>query len=295
MSTLIPGEVILDTSGNPAQLHGAGIQKHEHLWWAWGEDKRRGDRFSAVAAYSSPDLVTWTYEGDALLPGDGDIGPDRIVERPKAAQRPDGTWVMFLHIDTCDYSAARVGYAVADHPRGPFRYLGSERPLGNLSRDIGLYIEDTDAYLLSEDRDRGLHIYRLRPDWTGVDSVVATLRQTDRPEYGYESPALVRHEGTYYLFGSDLTGWDLNDNKYATAAALSGPWSSWKNFAPEGTRTFDSQVSTVVPLGGDEFLYVGDRWEPQDLFRSPAVWLPLRLSAGTARLTWVDAWAPGSR
>src|SRR5699024_2090372 len=115
----------------------------------------------------------------------------------------------------------------------PSRYLRSEQPLGNLSRDIGIYIEDTDAYPLSGDRDNGLHISRLRPDWTGVDFGVASLRQTDRPAYGYESTALVRHEGIYYLFGSDLTGWDLNANKYATASALSGPWSSWKNFAPE--------------------------------------------------------------
>src|SRR5690606_17931876 len=110
-----------------------------------------------------------------------------------------------------DYAAARVGYAIADSPAGPYRYLGSERPLGNASRDIGVFAEDGVGYLLSEDREHGLHVYRLREDWCGVASVVATLRQQDRPDLGYESPALIAHDGLYYLFGSDLTGWDLND------------------------------------------------------------------------------------
>ncbi len=45
------------------------------------------------------DLAHWRYEGDALTQADGDIGPDRVVERPKVLRRPDGRWVMLLHVD----------------------------------------------------------------------------------------------------------------------------------------------------------------------------------------------------
>lgn len=285
------GKSFIDERGEVAQLHGIGTARVGDRWFAWGEDKTRGDRFHAVACYSTDDLATWRFEGNALSLSEGDIGADRIVERPKAMQHPDGHWVMFLHIDTPDYSAARVGYAVSDQPQGPYRYLHSERPLGNLSRDIGIYQENGIGYLLSEDRDNGLHIYQLSADYLSVESVVTTLRQRSRPELGYESPALVKHYGLYYLFGSDMTGWSLNDNQYATAPTLAGPWSEWADFAPPGSATFQSQVSAVVPLDRGQFAYIGDRWQPNDLYNSPTIILPLHLDSGNARLEWRDRWS----
>ncbi|WP_341994563.1 family 43 glycosylhydrolase [Microbacterium sp. LWH7-1.2] len=286
-----PGAIVYDDRDEVAQLHGIGIQRVGELWYAWGEDKTAGGTFTAVACYSSPDLVSWRYEGDALAAADGDLGADRVIERPKVLQRPDGAWVMFLHADTADYSYARVGYAVAEHPAGPYRYLHSERPMGNISRDIGVYQEGDVGYLLSEDRDNGLQIYRLRPDYLGVEDVVATLRQQQRPEVGYESPTLVRKDGLYYLFGSDLTGWSTNDNMYTTAPSLEGPWDRWRPFAPAGSATFDSQVSVVVAVGTGH-LYVGDRWQRDSLATSPPVWLPITIADGAATMQWHDTWSP---
>ncbi|MGN7979222.1 family 43 glycosylhydrolase [Microbacterium sp. 22195] len=291
MSAVIrTGELLLDDRGLIAQLHGIGIRRVDEHWYAWGENKTAGDRFTSIACYRSADLATWEFVGDALSSGDGDLAPDRIIERPKALHRPDGKWVLLVHVDDADYSAARVGYAIADRPEGPYEYLGSERPLGNVSRDIGVFQEGDAAYLLSEDRDHGLHIYRLREDWCGVESIVATLRQQDRPELGYESPTLIRHEGRCYLFGADLTGWDLNDNKYATAPSLEGPWSAWRDFAPAGSRTFDSQVSVVLPVG-EGHVYFGDRWRREELASSAPVWLPLIIENGRAELIWRDEWS----
>ncbi|MFC4138562.1 MULTISPECIES: family 43 glycosylhydrolase [unclassified Microbacterium] len=289
--SITPGSVFLDDRGRIAQLHGIGLARVADRWYAWGEDKASGGTFTAVACYSSADLVSWRYEGDALTAGEGEIAADRVIERPKVMQRPDGTWLMLLHVDSEDYSFASVGYAVAADPAGPFRYVHSERPLGNISRDIGVYQEDGVGYLLSEDRENGLHIYRLRPDYLGVEEVVATLTQQNNPAIGYESPTLVRHDGLYYLFGSDLTGWSTNDNMFTTAESLEGPWTPWRPFAPVGSATFDSQVSVVVPVGAGH-LYVGDRWQRDALAESPAVWLPITLRNGTAELEWLDAWAP---
>lgn len=287
-----PGTPFLDEAGRVVQLHGVGVQRVGDRWLAWGEDKSAGGTFSGIACYASPDLATWTSLGTALAPGAGDIGLDRVVERPKVLRRPDGAWVMVLHVDTADYAAARVGFAISDRPDGPYEYVGSERPLGNISRDIGVFQEGRVGYLLSEDRDHGLRIYRLRDDYLGVEEVVVTLRQQDRPELGYESPALARHAGRYFLFGSDLTGWSLNDNKYCTATNLAGPWSPWRDLAPVGSHTFESQVSTVVEVPGG-FVYVGDRWLRENLHDSPAVWLPLILDADCATLVWRDAWSLG--
>ena len=87
----------------------------------------------------------------------------------------------------------------------------------------------------------------------------------------------MKHDGRYLLFGSDLTYWHMNDNKYAVASELAGPWSAWRDIAPAGSNTFESQVSVVVPVGGG-FVYVGDRWTEHDLESSPLVMLPLRIT-----------------
>lgn len=300
MNQIHPGEVFLDENGDVAQLHGIGIARIGDRWWAWGEDKHDGSSFRAVACYSSDDLATWRFEGDALTAasdenGTGDLGAARIVERPKVLQHPDGRFVMLLHIDAMDYSDAKVGWAVADAPQGPYRYLGSRRPLGNQSRDIGVYQEGADAYLLSEDRANGLHIYRLTDDYLDVAELVATTLKPGAT-HGYESPTVVHVDGLYYQFGSDLTGWSTNDNRYSTAESLAGPWSPWRLFAPEGSNTFDSQVSVVLPVeteAGLAHVYIGDRWRPDDLVNSPAVWLPLAVGGGEAFMRWSDAWTLG--
>lgn len=297
---ICPGKLFVDDRGQHAQLHGIGVQHVGELFYAWGEDKRHGAAFGGVACYSSPDLATWTWRGHALAvdPEVPDLAPGRIIERPKVLRNPRGTYVMFLHVESADYSYARLGWAVSERPEGPFEYVRSARPLGNVSRDIGVFQDDDGTgYVLSEDREHGLHIYELTADYLDVKRIVSTTLTppSDHPAgpHGYESPALVAHEGLYYLFGSELTGWAANDNQYATASSLAGPWSPWRDVAPAGSATFDSQISTVVTVRGAEttsHVYVGDRWDKDDLASSAPVWLPLRLQGATARLEWRDSW-----
>jgi len=289
-TVIVPGAAWSDQNGNLAQLHGVGMLKVGQTYYAFGEDKTTGGTFTAVACYSSTDLVSWQRQVNSLsLQASGDLGPNRVVERPKVIYNATTRqYVMYMHIDSTNYADARVGVATSPTPCGPYTYLGSSRPLGQLSRDIGLY-QDTDgtAYLLSEDRDNGLRIYKLAPDYLSVESAVAVL-----PDY--ESPAMVKVADTYYLFGSQLTGWNTNDNLYASATSLAGPWSAWKTFAPVGTNTFNSQTSYILPVTGRHgttYLYIGDRWYPSHLYDSAPIWLPITIGNGTASLPWQPAWS----
>lgn len=119
-----------------------------------GEDKTNGSAFQNVNCYSSKDLVSWTYVG-ALLSrtASGDLGPNRVVERPKVIYNSSTRkYVMYLHIDDSSYGEAKVGVATGDSVCGKYSYIGSWRPLGFQSRDIGLYQDDDGkAYLLTED------------------------------------------------------------------------------------------------------------------------------------------------
>lgn len=119
-----------------------------------GEDKTQGTFFQEINAYSSINLVEWTWEVALLTrASDGNLGPERIVERPKIIYNAHtDTYVKYMHIDNVDYSEARVGVATCKTVVGRYDYKGSFCPLDCESRDIGLFKDDDgSAYFLAED------------------------------------------------------------------------------------------------------------------------------------------------
>ncbi|GJF33607.1 glycoside hydrolase [Kitasatospora sp. NE20-6] len=294
VSTFTPGAAWKDQNGNRLQMHGLGIVKSGSTWYAFGEDKTGENSsdtsFRAIPCYSSTDLRTWTYRSTALSrQASGDLGPGRIVERPKVIHNASTrTYVMYMHIDSPSYSEAKVGVATSSTPCGPYTYRGSSRPLGFQSKDLGLYQEpDGTAYLLSRDPQHGLRIDRLSADYLSAASTVALL-----PDY--ESPAMMKSGGRYYLLGSRLTGWNLNDNVYASATSLSGPWTTLTEFAPVGTSTYNTQTANIIPVSGSSgttYIYAGDRWNPSDLGSSALVWLPITFSGTTLNVGWFSSWS----
>jgi hypothetical protein len=288
-----PGGAWTDQNGNPLQLHGLGVIKVGGTWFAVGEDKTGessgNTSFQDIPCYSSTDLAHWTFQSQALTrQGSGDLGPNRIVERPKVIfNNSTNQYVMYLHIDSGSYGEAKVGVATSSSVCGPYSYRGSFQPLGFQSRDIGLF-QDTDGtgYLLSEDRVNGLRIDRLSSDYLSVTGAVTVFAD-------FEAPALVKIGGTYYVFGSHLTGWSTNDNVYATSTSLSGGWSAFTTFAPVGTHTYNTQTANVIPVQGSSgttYIYAGDRWTTGNLGTSPLVWLPLAIRAGTVTVGWFNQW-----
>ncbi|EGU79951.1 hypothetical protein FOPG_17545 [Fusarium oxysporum f. sp. conglutinans race 2 54008] len=268
---IYPGATWTADNGQHIQAHGGGIITVGERYYWHGEDKTEGTNFRNINCYSSTNLVEWHYEGAALTRQEsGDLGPERVVERPKVIfNKSTSKYVMWMHIDDPVYSHALVGVATGDTVNGRFSYHGSFRPMGCASRDMGVFVDDDDkAYLMSEDRKHGLRIFELSQDYLSVDKLVHLF-----PE-NFESPAMIKQNGLYYLFGSQLTYWYTNDNKYTTSTSLSGPWSPWEPFADVGTNTYDSQATFVLPTGSGT-LYLGDRWEFPPLPRSTYVWLPL--------------------
>ncbi|KAJ4192439.1 Hypothetical protein NCS54_01449700 [Fusarium falciforme] len=288
---IIPGATWTATNtGEHVQAHGHGLIEVDGTYYMIGEDKTDGTYFQNVNCYSSKNLVEWKYEGALLSRTSeaGDLGPERIVERPKVIYN-DKTrkYVLYLHIDSKDYKDARVGVATGDSVCGKYSYRGSFRPLGRQSRDMGLFKDDDgSAYLMTEDREYGTRIMALSEDYLNVTKI------TFEWQYFAESPAMLKKNGYYFIFGSHLTGWNPNDNVYSYAKSLSGPWSEWTEFAPVGSNTFRSQVSYIQPLGTDNAIYIGDRWVSSNLAASTYIWLPLTVSGTKVTLEWRDSWAP---
>ena len=108
--------------------------------------------FVAHTCYSSTDFVHWTFVNNVLTQqASGDLGPDRVVERPKVIYNDTtGQYVMYMHIDNNRYSDARVGVAYCSTVGGNYTYLGGFKPLGYDSKDMTLFKDDDgSAYLIS--------------------------------------------------------------------------------------------------------------------------------------------------
>src|SRR5689334_5795958 len=278
--TILPGIVWRDTAGNLIEAHGHGLTKVGSTYYLIGEDKTNGALFQNVNCYSTPDLTTFTFVGHLLtLQASGDLGPNRIVERPHVIfNASTNQYVMYMHIDNTNYSERKTGVATSSSFCGTYTYRGSFKPLGHDSLDDDLFVDGTAGYFMSEDRtNQKLQLYRLSADYLSVSSLVATLNQ-------YEGPALVKIGSAYYMFGSHLTGWNTNDNQYSHATSLSGPWSAWQSFSPAGSNTCNSQSTNILTVAGSSttsYIFLGDRWNPTTLSDSRYIWEPLSISGTT--------------
>jgi hypothetical protein len=297
-NSINPGDVWLDNRGQHIQAHGGGvIQLGDTFYW-FGEDRTRGQDRSRrnVSCYSSTDLVHWTFRNQVLkLSNPEQFNPGWVLERPKVFYNaPTKKYVMYMHIDGSNaqsrggYSLARVGTAVCDTVDGDYTYLKSFRPLGNQSRDIGQFIDDDGAaYLISEDRPNGFHIYKLSDDYLSIEKDVCLV-----PAH-LEGGAIVHYNGLYYVIGSQLTGWKPNPNQYATAEKLAGPWSEFKDIAPPEANTYGSQSTTLLKITGTKntaAIYLGDIWRPRTQWDSRYLWMPLKIGDGKLELPPPQPW-----
>lgn len=290
--TINPGAVWLDNRGQPIQAHGGGILKLGDTYYWFGEDRgrdnQRGRRY--VSCYSSTNLGQWKFRNQVVKLADPEhLGRGWVLERPKVFYNA-GTkkFVMYAHLDNRRYTLARVAVLTCDTVDGDYHYVKSFRPLGHESRDIGQFVDnDGTAYLISEDRPNGFHIYRLSDDYLNVAKDVHLFAMH------LEGGALVHYRGLYYCIGSALTGWNPNPNKYSTAKSLAGPWSKFKDIAPPEANTYGSQSTMMLKVTGTKtncVIFMGDMWKPWRQWDSRYLWMPLQIGNGTLHLPAPHKW-----
>jgi len=295
-----PGVLWYDTDANIISAHGGGIIKLGDTYYWFGEYKDSDPnnlmnagmghvthQFVAIPCYSSTDFVNWTFENNVLTQQpSGDLGPGRVVERPKVIYNDlNDTYVMYMHIDNAKYDEAKYGVATCSTVNGDYTYLGSYQPPGGDSRDMTLFKDDDGkGYLITHD---SLTIYRLTSNYLSVDAEVV-----DAAGQG-EAPAMLKANGTYYLFFSGKSWWQSNDNSYSTAPAIEGPWTSRGDFTPNSRNTWNSQTTFVQAIQGIDsttYVFMGDRWCEGCFGDSVYIWLPLKINGTTVTLDWYDSW-----
>jgi len=265
-----------DNNGNIVSAHSAGIIKEAGLYYLFGEFKSdTNNAFTGFSCYSSRDLYNWTFETIALpVQESGRLGPNRVGERPKVMKCPQtGEYVMYMHTDDLNYKDPAVGYATCDTINGQYTFQGPLKFNGDPVQkwDMGVFQDDDGSgYLITHSG----YLYKLSDDYKSIVKKVV-----DNMTGACEAPTIFKKDGTYYWLGSDLTGWERNDNYYFTASLLEGPWVSRGYFAPKGSLTWNSQTTFVLPIAGTEgttYMYMGDRWAyPRQHSAATYVWQPL--------------------
>ncbi|MFE2514435.1 RICIN domain-containing protein [Streptomyces mirabilis] len=290
--TITNGTQFSDTSGNAAHAHGGGVIKVGSYYYWFGEDRNADNTFKYVDAYRSTDLKNWEFRAHVLTQSSASELGTAYIERPKVIYNAStGKFVMWMHKENgVDYSEARAAVAVSDTVDGNYAYQGSFQPLGQyMSRDITTFVDtDGTGYMVSAARENyDLQIYRLTADYTGIDSLVAN------PWVGghREAPALFKRGGVYFMLTSAATGWNANQQQYATATSLAGPWTAMTNVGD--STTYNSQTAYVLPVqgtSGTSYLYMGDRWGNSfggTVNDSRYVWLPLTFPTSTSMsMSW---------
>jgi hypothetical protein len=282
----------LDQNGKEVNAHGACIIKEKDLFYLFGEAHTdTSNAFSGFNCYSSKDLYNWKFESVALpVQKTGKLGPNRVGERVKVMKSSKtGEYVMYMHTDTLTYKDQFVGYAVSKKIKGPYEFKGPLLFQGKPIKkwDMGSFQDDDGSgYILVH----GGEIYKLSEDYQSV-----TEKVNENITTGFESPTLFKKEGLYYFIGSHLTSWEKNDNYYYTSNSLKGPWTSRGLIAPEGTLTWNSQSTFVLPVKGTKdtaYMFMGDRWSyPKQGSAATYVWQPLVISGTSVAIpNYQEAW-----
>lgn len=303
-----PGQIWLDSCGQPIQAHGGGVLYSQGRYYWFGENKDGKTRpgvlrdlhrvdVIGINCYSSADLYNWQWAGIALPaePDDptSDLHPSKVLERPKVIYNPrSGKYVMWMHVDTADYAYARAGVAISNTPTGPYHYLGSVRPNGAMSRDMTLFQDEAGMayHIFSSEDNRTMHISLLSDDYLKPSGqFVRTFENRSR-----EAPAVFQHHGQYYLITSGCTGWTPNAAEYAMAGSMFGPWNTLANpcRGARSDQTFGAQGTFVLPVVGNpgKYIFMADIWNKHDLSDSRYAWLPVRFAGDRIVIDWLDEW-----
>lgn len=230
---------------------------------------------------------------------DAPAGPYRFLGsmRPNAGVWPENS----LAEQRQPLSAAELSFVDSlDLPGGPVpyypRHLLFRRDFagGQAARDMSLFVDDDGSafHIYSSEANGTLHLSLLSDDY---------LRPAGRyhrilPGRFNEAPAMMKWRGRYFLFTSGCTGWAPNPARLLAADSIFGPWEELGNPCLGTGRqiagTFESQPAFVLPVQGlsDAFIFMADRWRPENAIDGRYVWLPIEFRHGVPTIAWRDQW-----
>jgi hypothetical protein len=163
---------------------------------------------------------------------------------------------------------------------------------GQMARDMTLYKDqDGKAYHIhSSEENMTLHFSVLTDDY--LDFTGEYYRVL--PGGSNEAPAIFYAKGKYFMFTSGTTGWKPNPGRLSAADKITGTWTELGNPCrgtdEENKVTFGSQSTFVIQPQGkkNSFIFMGDRWIPDNLADSRYIWLPVEWENDIPVIRWYN-------
>ena len=227
--TITNGTQFTDTIGSPVHAHGGGVIKVGAYYYWFGENRNADNTFRYVAAYRSTDLKNWEFRNHVLTQSSAPpSSPVANIERPKVIYNAStGKYVMWMHKENgADYSEARAAVAVSDTVDGNYTWQGSFRPLGHAHVPGHHGVRGRRRHRLHDLR-RPRELRPARSTGSPPTTPASPRLVADLWHGGHrEAPALFKRNGVYFMLTSGATGWSPNQQQYATATSITGPWSA---------------------------------------------------------------------
>lgn len=163
---------------------------------------------------------------------------------------------------------------------------------GQMARDMTIFVDDDGKayHIHSSEENLTLHISELTDDFL---SFTGKWMQVF-PGGHNEAPAICKYNGKYYMITSGCTGWAPNAARSAVASSIWGSWESLGNpcVGKGAETTFQSQSTYIIKVEGlkNKFIFMADRWAPDNPIDGKYIWLPLIFENNKPVLRWQDEW-----
>lgn len=183
------------------------------------------------------------------------------------------------------------GGSLPDHPDS-LNIVARDLKGGQMARDMNLFVDDDGKayHIYSSEDNSTLHIALLNDDYTGHTG----LYTRNFEGRFMEAPAVFKRESKYYMMMSGCTGWAPNEARSAVSDNIMEGWQELGNpcIGVDADKTFFSQSTFILPVQGknDRFIYMGDRWTPNDAIDGRYIWLPIEFEGERFVLRWQNEW-----
>ncbi len=254
----------------------------------------------AVTCYTSTDLVNWEFESNAL-------------ERSEVVEHYERTFWMgrlgVAYVEEIDKYAMFVQHndgvliSLSSTPAGPFEVhnrLDMTKRIGTPNTGDQTVFTDPDTGISYLVYSYGQGRHKIYLSEIGVKNGKVDLLDVNQvyKGKGREGNCMVKHNGKYYIFASNLYGWDSSYAYYLVADNIEGP------YAPENKMLITpgsyedyahiTQTGFFVNVLGSEketVVYCGDRWAD---FAGNGLgynqWVPLSFEGETPYFNSLNSW-----
>jgi beta-xylosidase len=289
-----------DVEGKIIDAHDGCLKKFGDRYYLYGTAYGATDGYGTTnryGCYSSPDLVSWKFEGQLLR-----NQPEGVYYRPyviyNAKTRKYVLWYNWYK----KIWDGQYGVATSDRPQGPYTIQNENVAiLRSKPGDLGLLVDDdATAYLIytSIADDHAISIEKLSDDYLS-----STRQNSGVLARDCEAPVLLKRGKTYYaLFDYCCCACPQGSGvRVYTAAKPLGPYT-----LQQGNPNRDSKGKTVIraqqthvaqipTADGMLYVWMGDRWSSRPdgmMGHDFQYWAPLKFDASgrIEPFRWVDQW-----